>query len=437
MIGRGNDAAALRKLKIAHCLPDHHWVEEMRNEPRDAAHIQQKYIAEGLRSRNHSITLIAPRGLDQVIAAGDENEPALAPQTWTASRWFLLLGKAVWKLQQVLRIPYLNYFSNLRRFDACLQILPGHDLVFERNGLYNSGVAMACSSLDIPYVMFFDADQIAELDFMGNPIKGLLRWRAQNLLRYNLKVADRIVCVSEAAKKHLITNWDVSSDKLVVLSNAVDVDRFKPDLQPDAHIRSSLHLTDELLVVFVGSFYQWHDVVTLLKAFAVVLITHPEARLVLVGDGVEREKMIKLSADLGLEHAVRFTGFITHADVSRYVNAADIAVVPVPKMEKEMWLSPMKLFEYMASGKAVVASALGQIKDVILDDENGLLVPAGDEAALANAINRLFEDDQLRMRLGEQARVDALTNHSWDQYLSRLEIVFVETIRTSGGGYTG
>ena len=119
-------------------------------------------------------------------------------------RWFDLFSrKIVWKIQQLLHIPFLNFFPNLQRYDACLQILPSHDVVFERNGLYNSGIAMACKKLSLPYVMFFDADQIAELDFMDKPLKGLLRWRAGNLLRYNLDVARRIICVSEIAKKHL------------------------------------------------------------------------------------------------------------------------------------------------------------------------------------------------------------------------------------------
>jgi glycosyltransferase involved in cell wall biosynthesis len=214
------------------------------------------------------------------------------------------------------------------------------------------------------------------------------------------------------------------------LSNAVDVNRFKPDPDAWSPTRSSLHLTDNPLVVFVGSFYQWHDVVTLLKALAVVSEVHSNVRLVLVGDGAEREKMMNLSVDLGLKHAVQFTGFVTHADVARYVNAADIAVVPVPRMEQEMWLSPMKLFEYMASGKAVVASSMGQIKDVIRDGSNGLLVPAGDSVALAEAVNNLIEDDQLRTRLGNQAREDAVRYHSWEQYLSRLESVFLNAIRT-------
>ena len=421
-------------MKIAHCLPDQYWVEEMRGEnPRDAAHIQQKYVAEGLRARGHSITWIAPQGLDDVCVS-DAKDTNLAPRTWTASRWFDLFSRVVWKVQQLLRVPYLNYFSNLRRYDACLQALPGHDVVFERNSLYNSGVAMACKKLDLPYVVFFDADQISELDFMGKPLTGLLRRRAINLLRYNLDVARQIICVSDIAKDHLMKTWRVPSDKLVVLPNAVDVERFKPDPELGAQTRASLLLTTNPLLVFVGSFYQWHDVATLLNAFAVVLKTHSEARLILVGDGTERESMIKLSLELGIEHAVQFTGFVTHAEVSRYVNAADIAVVPVPDMKQEMWLSPMKLFEYMASGKAIVASAMGQIKDVIRDSENGLLVPAGDEAALTGAVNRLLNDDSLRARLGKQARADAVQNHSWEQYFARLEDVFTGISKSQTAG---
>lgn len=414
-------------MKIAHCLPDQVWVDEMRSpNPHDAAHIQQKYIAEGLRARGHHVAWVAPHGLDEVCVS-DLTETETAPRTWTKRRWFDLLSKAVWKLQQPFGVPYLNFFSNLRRYDACLQILPGFDVVFERNSLYNAGAAMACRKLRLPYVMFFDADQIAELDFMGKPLTGWLRWRARRLLRFNLNAARRIVCVSEIAKRHLMDNWNVAAEKLLVLPNAVDVNRFKPDPNLGAQTRASLSLTAEQpLLVFVGSFYQWHDVTTLLRAFARVRQTCPGARLLLVGDGAERGRMTALAHELGLEEAARFTGFVSHADVVRYVNAADIAIVPVPKMERDMWLSPMKLFEYMAAGKAVIASALGQIVDVVRDGENGLLVPPGDEAALAQGIERLIADPSLRERLGWQAREDAMRYHSWEQYLSRLEAVLAD-----------
>jgi len=421
-----NEAVFSHPMKIAHCFPDHHWINEMLGEnPKDAAYIQQKYIANGLRARGYSITWVAPHNLDRVCVS-DKNGTSFAPQTWTASHWFKFLEKVFWNFQQLLRIPYLNFFSNLRRYDACMQILPGHEIVFERNGLYNAGVSMACKKLNLPYVIFFDADQMAEMDFMGKPLTKFLRWHAGNILRKNLNVAHRIICVSKGAKIRLMEVWKVPSEKIVVLPNAVDVQCFKPDPELGAQTRISLQLTDCPLVVFVGNFYQWHDVATLLKAFVVVRETHSDARLLLLGDGGEREKMMKLSAELGLEHAVLFTGFVSHSEVSRHVNAADIAVVPMPKMELEMWLSPMKLFEYMASGKAIVASAMGQNNEVISDGSNGLLVTAGDKTALANAINKLIEDAPLRAQLGKQAREDAVRNHSWEHYISHLEGVFVD-----------
>lgn len=419
--------AAVRPLKIAHYLPDQGWVDEMRGQnPHDAAHIQQKYIAEGLRARGHTVTWFAPHGLEE-LCRSDLTETHIVPRTWTARRWFDLLAKAAWKFQQLLGVPYLNFFSNLRRYDACLQALPGCEVVFERNSLYHAGAAMACRALRLPYVMFFDADQIAELDFMGKPLTGWLRWRAAQLLRYNLNTARRVICVSETARRHLMQTWKTPAEKLIVLPNAVDVHRFQPHLNLGAQTRASLSLTaDQPLLVFVGSFYQWHDVATLLRAFALVRRHHPAARLLLVGEGAERARMMLLAQQLGLGEAAHFTGFVSHAEVVRYINAADVALVPVPKMENEMWLSPMKLFEYMAAGKAVVASALGQIVDVLRDGENGLLVPPGDDAALAQAVCRLIADAPLRERLGWQAREDAVRYHSWEQYLSRLEAVFVE-----------
>lgn len=419
-------------MKIAYCLPEESWIKEvLGGSTKDAAQIQQKYIAEKLRGRGYLLTYLAPRGLEQVVFIRDGSALTTAPRTWTAGWWFDLLGKLVWQFQQIFGIPYLNVFSNHRRYDACLQILPGHDIVFERNALYNVGVARACHKLDLPYVMFFDADQIAELEFMGKPLTGWLLWRARSLLRENLGIARRVICVSEPARDHMITKWDVPADKIVVIPNAVDVQRFKPDPDLRAETRTAFQLKKQPLLVFVGSFYQWHDVGTLLNAFALVLESDPDARLVLVGDGGERERMIRLALELSIEQSVQFTGFVAHEDIVRYVNAADIAVVPVPVMNQVMWLSPMKLFEYMASGKAVIASAMGQIVNIIQDGENGLLVPAGDVNALASAIIKLIADPDLRMRLGRQARKDTIENHSWEGYTSKLEGLFFDILNLS------
>jgi glycosyltransferase involved in cell wall biosynthesis len=111
--------------------------------------------------------------------------------------------------------------------------------------------------------------------------------------------------------------------------------------------------------------------------------------------------------------------------------SADIAIVPYPKMDHKNWLSPLKLFEYMASAKPIVASAVGQVVDIIQHEENGLLVPPDDVSQMGDAIMRLIADKELRIQLGQKARKDAIQHHSWEEYLLRLEKVFTDVIRYS------
>lgn len=424
-----SSAPSSNSLRIAICPPEFQPLQQaMNGEKADATYIIQRYIAVGLLARGHSLTFVAPPNLDDVVCTSDPRRLKLAPRTWSASRWFNLISRNTWRVQRWLGMPYLNVFSNYRLFDACLQCLPGHDVVYERNGLFKFGVAMACKQLKLPYVLYVEADDIQESDFMGKPITGLLRWRAGEAIRYNLNAADCIICVSEPLKIHLTTNWGVPAEKIVVFPNVADVERFRPDPEVRAKVRASLGVDTNPLIIFVGNFYQWHDVATLLYAFAQALVAHPDARLVLVGDGAQRQVMWQRAADLGLSHAVQFTGLVAHAEVPRFMAAADIAVVPYPPMKQELWLSPLKLFEYMASGTAVIASRTGQIVDVVQDGRNGLLVPPGDASAMGIALQRLIDDSALRARLGRQAREDAVRKHSWENYISHLERLFAAVI---------
>jgi glycosyltransferase involved in cell wall biosynthesis len=412
-------------LKIALCVPEFQpFHQVMRGVMADATYIIQKYISTLLQAHGHELTFVAPLNLSETVCTRDPMERELAQRTWTKSRWFGFTSKSAWQVQKWLGLPYLNYFSNYRTFDACLHCLPGHDLVYERNSLYRFGVAMACKRLRVPYVLFFEADDILEHDIMGRPITGLLRWRASEALRYNLKTAGCIICVSEPGKMRLVNAWGVPEDKIVVFPNAADVQRFRPDPEARVERRVSLEAGDNPLIIFVGNFYEWHDIETLLRAFADITWVYPEARLILVGDGAKRSAMMQLAADLEISRAVQFIGSVAHDEVPGLLNAADIAVAPYPSMKDEMWLSPMKLFEYLASGTAVIASAVGQVSAVIKDGYNGLLVQPGDIPGMKAALGRLLEDPVLRSQLGWHAREDAVQNYSWERYVARLERVY-------------
>jgi glycosyltransferase involved in cell wall biosynthesis len=139
--------------------------------------------------------------------------------------------------------------------------------------------------------------------------------------------------------------------------------------------------------------------------------------------------MMQRTSHLGLENAVRFTGLLPHSEIPRMLGASDVAILPYPKMAHAWWGSSMKLFEYLASGIAVIASDVGQqVTEVIRHEVNGLLVPPGNAGALAAAMKRLIGDQSLRSKLGRRAREDAVQKYSWEHYLLRLERVYEAVI---------
>jgi glycosyltransferase involved in cell wall biosynthesis len=265
-----------------------------------------------------------------------------------------------------------------------------------------------------------------ELEYAGRPVNGLLRWRAERILRENLHLASAVVCVSEPARRQLLARWPVNASKVAVIPNGVDAERFRPDGVARARGRAAIGAGEEPILIFVGSFFDWHDVPTLLEAFVEVRARRRDIRLVLVGDGPTRAAMEARARDLGLSDATRFMGLVGHRVVPDLIAAADVAVAPYPALD--LWHSPLKLYEYLASGATVVASRTGQVAEVIRDGENGLLVEPGNVPALASALFEVIGSPELRYRLGRQAREDAVRYHSWDRYLARLEDLFAEVI---------
>ena len=421
------DRTNAHSLRVALCPPDlYNFTKVMNGEAVDATFIIQTYIAKGLRDRGHQLTVLGAYTPDDALYAGELESLEPAHFTWSSSRWFVLANKVVWRIQRLLGIPYLNVFSNLRLMDACMQYFPGKDLVYERNSMHKFGVAMACKRLGMPYILYVEADDILEHDIMKKPIKGLQRLQVGLSMKYNLQAADKVICVSEPLKAHLIKQWKVAAKKIEVFPNVADIRRFHPEAGGSHTVRHSLGIGQAPLIIFVGNFYEWHDVATLLRAFSNLLDTSPHARLLLVGDGEKRHSMAQLASELGIDHAVTFTGMVAHADVPQYMAAADIAVVPYPSLNQEIWLSPLKLFEYMATGNAIIASDVGQLHEWIMEEQNGLLVPPGDVPALAMSLKRLVDDPALRLRLGQKAREEAVKRHSWDRYLSDLEALCLD-----------
>jgi glycosyltransferase involved in cell wall biosynthesis len=157
----------------------------------------------------------------------------------------------------------------------------------------------------------------------------------------------------------------------------------------------------------------------LVEAFGLLHKRHPDARLLIVGDGPERECLMADLGARGLLHATQLTGAVAPDQVPGLLASMDVAVAPYPEISP-FYFSPLKVYEYMAAGLAVVASRVGQLENLIQDGENGLLTTPGDLDSLTEALGRLLANRSLREHLGAGARATICKGHTWDSVVDRI-----------------
>jgi len=228
---------------------------------------------------------------------------------------------------------------------------------------------------------------------------------------FNLRRASRIAAVSRNARIDLLRSG-ADPSRTHVIPNGVDPERFSGVLP------RHLGLPDEAFVVmFCGLFYPWHGVRHLAAAFPRVLEEVPDARLVLVGDGAEAGLARSLLDQAGVAKHVVITGLVPRDEVPGYLAAAHVLVSPHVRNDRFIG-SPIKLWEYMAAGRAIVATRVAQLAEVLEDGRTALLVEPDDPDQLSAAIARLAHDASLRHALGEHAAQEARQLHSWDARLA-------------------
>ncbi|MFB9731411.1 glycosyltransferase family 4 protein [Ornithinimicrobium kibberense] len=189
---------------------------------------------------------------------------------------------------------------------------------------------------------------------------------------------------------------------VVVTPNGVNTDRIRPTT-PD--------LSDDPVVVFVGTLKPWHGVEDLLRGAA---LARRPWRLRIVGDGPQRSAVEELAATCG--RPVELVGAVAPDQVPGTLEGALVAVAPYPE-SGDHYFSPLKVYEYAAAALPVVASRIGQIPQVVEHGRTGLLVPPSDPAALARAIDDLVADPARAQELGRAGRALMVEHHSWHAVL--------------------
>ena len=301
------------------------------------------------------------------------------------------------------------------------------DIIYQRYGRFTWAGVEASIRTGAPLFLEYNGSEV----WIGKhwDISGMLPL-LERFEHLNLRAAARIFVVSDVERRNLL-RAGVPDEKIVVNPNGVDVETFRPGVG-GAAVRDDLGIgKDEALAGFVGTFGPWHGVLTLAEAITML----PEdcgVRFLLVGAGRFRDEVERNVRTAGKERQVIFTGHVDHERVPSLLDACDILLSPHVPLEdgSEFFGSPTKLFEYMAMGKGIVASRLGQIGDVLADEETALLVEPGNARELSEAILRLSQSKVLREKLGAAARDMAITEHTWKLNAKRVIDAYHDLIQT-------
>src|SRR5699024_10195575 len=261
-------------------------------------------------------------------------------------------------------------------------------------------------------------------------------WAKSNMFQYIARMeadaakgATRVFAITEALREEMIRRG-VDADKIRVVPNGVDTSRFTP-IPRDEELASELGVAGKTVIGYVGSVLDYEGIELILAAAAVLDRTREDFHVLIVGDGAELERFQNHVEENSLDHVVTFTGRVPHEDVERYYSLVDITPFPrLPLPVCEM-VSPLKPFEAMAMGKAVIASDVAALKEIVTPGLNGYLHEKGSAGSLIEQLTRLLDDPEHTRSIGQQARDWVVGNRDWKQLAQLISTVYAELTTSS------
>jgi len=286
------------------------------------------------------------------------------------------------------------------------------DLIYERGYYLMRSGLRAAKKHGVRHFLEINAPYPEEKASMSG--RGLFHHKASSCERFQAEETNHLFVVSSALKDYYIQQHGIASDKITVTPNAVNADLFA-----DQHIesmRGDLKISSASTVIgFVGSIFPYHGVDVLIRCFAsIVQDSQQDLRLLIVGDGETLPALKDLAEQLNMRDQILFSGNIPHHRVMPYIQAMDICV-----MAKSNWYgSPVKIFEYGALGKAIVAPDVIPVRDVMQSGLHGLLVH--DEQSLHDALKNLIQHHALREQLAAAFYHEVKTKYTWDHVATTI-----------------
>jgi glycosyltransferase involved in cell wall biosynthesis len=371
-----------------------------RTRSKDGQYVHIEEMINALRGLGHEVIIVAPPSAETESFGSDAGLVAVLKRT--LPKWFYELMELGYSL-----VAYRRLAKAVRKHQP--------DCLYERYNLFlPSGVWLA-KRFRLPMLLEVNAPILEERSrYDGLSLNRLARWSQA----YCWKNADLVLPVTQVLGD-IVATYGVDPKKIVVIPNGINSERFQANPDVEAAKRA-LGLGGRLVLGFTGFVRDWHG---LDKVLDLIAQDPPTAQrhLLVVGDGPARPGLERQASALGIENRVTFTGIVERDDVARYVNAFDIALQPAVVA----YASPLKLFEYLALGKAIVGPAQPNIEEILRQDHNAVLFDPADPNGLAGAVSRLCDDHALRTRVAANAqRTIADLELTWGENARKVATLF-------------
>ena len=360
-------------------------------------------FAKALSARSHTIRIVAPQP-----AQGDQ----------FAQEYVSLSFRPV----SVWRVAGLRPFSFLiASWNALRQELaawrPDVLLWFDSPG--QMAPLLALSSHACATVLFVNG--LPEEEVQGIWRLPFVRWMLSATLKIATRRAQAVVSICREIVTQIQDVWRIPPERCHVIRNGVDGDRFYPQLHEAA--RKTLGLSAKgLYVGFVGGFFPWHGLETLIEAVPFVRDKVPSVTFLLVGEGQTRQALEQLVQQQGLTDIIRFVGRADWMQVPTWIAACDVCVV-LHRQTRSYPGDSMKLWEYLSCGRPVVTTVGPGYGETVEAIGCGLAAEPDDARGLARQMVRLLEDPDERIKMGERGRMAVIQCHTWGARAQELEHV--------------
>jgi glycosyltransferase involved in cell wall biosynthesis len=399
-----SDAPA-RKLRILY----HH-----RTRSKDGQNVHIEELTAALKRRGHEIVMAEPGGM----AEARFGEDAAAEGAGLIGRLKRLLPAPVYELLELgYSIP-----AYWRLAKACREHRP--DVLYERNNLFLLAGAWLAGRRNLPFLLEVNAPLAEERARFGNlSLVGL----ARRLEHYVWRKADVVLPVTDVLAGYCRAGG-VPDGRIKVIPNGINLARFPPSLD-GGPARAELGLEGKVVLGFTGFMRAWHGLNAVVDAIA-ESPSRDNLHFLIVGDGIARAELEAHAAARGVAGQLTVLGVVQRDRVAHYVAAFDVALQPMVTS----YASPLKAFEYMTLGKAIVAPDQPNIREILAHEQTALLFDPGRPGAFRAAVERLAEDADLRRRLGAAAaQTIAAHDYTWDGNARRVEDLFVKLLAARRG----